>query len=251
MKVQARGSTQRPVKLVIGSWEPLLRGHLALFTALVEAAASDAQEACVALIYPPPVHLLRRFETPLFEYDDLNARQALIASCGVQAMLTVHFDEADLEATAAEFLLLVRHYVTIQELWLGAAQSLGRGSKGSETTVSALAASLGFRLRRLETFRDTVNPSIILDCLAKGKVRHAAHLVGHPPLRSRPASGVTTFNWPPGRYAVVPLTDPESALRPLTAAPFAVELRATSTRSQELRWPSGDIAWLAFVGDCH
>jgi hypothetical protein len=249
MKAQLYGSNQRPVKAVIGSWEPLMPNHIQLFDTLVQSAHQDGCGACVVLIDPPPAQLVWKATRVYPEYDDLKTRLFLIAACAVDAILVVDFREADLNATAEEFLAVVQSHVTLGELWLGKTQTLGRGPEGSQIFVRELAKTHGFKLRVLPSPQGTINPHTVLQHVSGGKLVQASALVGRPPVRSRPESGIVYFHWPPGCYAALPLAEPAFGLSPPLPETIKVELISNLNGSTSLHWPSSDVEWLALVAD--
>jgi FAD synthase len=201
------------------------------------------------IIYPSPVQLLHRPGAQPYEYDDLESRLSLIRSHGIDSIVVVYFKERDLYGDAEAFLGLVRDCVDLRELWLGATQSLGSGPDGSQSAIECLAERMSFKLKLLAPQRDGINVHRVWEHLAKGKVDEASSLVGHAPIRSRPATGSLRLLWPRGAYPAIPLSEPADVFSPPTGQePLTVHVKGRADAPRML-WPAEDVEWLAFVGD--
>jgi FAD synthase len=249
MRAEIQGSNDRAAVVVVGAWEPLIDSHFHLFRRLVKSAQRRGQCSCVVIIHPSPAQLLHRPEAQTYEYDDLESRLSLIRSFGIDSVVVVYFKERDLYGAAEEFLGVVRDCVDLRELWLGATQSLGSGPDGSQSAIERLADQMGFKLTMLAPQRDGINVSRVWEHLAKGKVDEASSLVGHAPIRSRPATGSLKLLWPRGAYPAIPLSDPVDVFSRLTAQqPLTVHVKGRADAPRML-WPTEDVEWLAFVGN--
>jgi FAD synthase len=249
MRAEVQGSSNRAAVVVVGAWEPLIDSHFHLFRRLAKSARSRGQCSCVVIIYPSPAELLHRPGAQPHEYDDLESRRSLIRSRGIDSVVVVYFKERDLSCDAEEFLGVVRDCVDLRELWLGATQSLGSGPDGSQSAIECLADQMGFKLRMLAPQRDGINAHQVWEHLAKGKVDEASSLVGHAPIRSRPATGSLKLLWPRGAYPAIPLSKPVDVFSRRTAQqPLTVDVKGRADAPRML-WPAEDVEWLAFVGN--
>ncbi len=241
MRTSLHGAVERPTVAVVGVWDPMVEAHRDLFGRMVEHARSHDLAALAILLDPSPpamLHGLDRFPT----YDDVPSRVRTIRGGGVDGVLVVRFARRDLDAGAAELLDAVQRHVRLQDLWLGANQSLGRREAGSATTVERLGAERGFGVTRLPPVRLRTAP--INDLLASGRMAEAGCAVGRPPVRCRPRSGSLRLPWPPGRYEVVPVDHPDG---PPLESPFAVHLEPAAGALPTLIWPDSRIGCLAFL----
>ncbi len=248
MRAELRGNSGSRVLAVIGAWDPLSALHLSLFKQLTEDAHLKGLQACVVIIYPPPTHLLLLSNQRALEYDDLEGRLALIETCGIDCIVTVYFEVADLDRTAEEFIRLVMEHVDLRHLLLGATQSLGRGSRGSQSTIAEIAAQMGFGFGLMPLHKDAINTRAVWDYLAVGNIYQAARLVGHSPIRVRPPHGWIDFKWPAGHYPVVPLRNPADVFSLPQVDPIIVELSEMGS-ARRMCWPSHNIECIAFVGN--
>jgi hypothetical protein len=161
-------------------------------------------------------------------------------------VLHLHFTERDLEAGAAEFFATLESFAPIQELWLGAHQSLGRGPSGSNNAIVALAEERGVYVHRLPIVRYTPAPYDIRQGLAAGMLDDVVREMGRPPVRRRPRSGTLRLAWAPGRYRAIPLDRPtDEPIGP--AIDVDVVPVTTGFRMPRLLWPDSRIRYLAFV----
>ena len=226
MRAELRGPNDRAAIVAVVAWEPLIDSHFRLFRRLAQSARRRGQCSCVVLIHPSPAQLLHGPETQSYEYDDLESRLSLIGSLGIDSVVIVYFKERDLSCDAEEFLGLVRECVDVRELWLGATQSLGSGPQGSQNAIACLADEMGFKLKTLQPQRDGINANQVWEHLAKGNVAEASSLVGHAPIRSRPATGSLRLRWPRGAYPAIALSEPADVLSRLTAEhPLTVHVK--------------------------
>jgi FAD synthase len=248
MRLELCGEAGTPTMAVIGAWEPLTCSSLHLFRRLARRAKAEGLRSCVIVIHPAPIRFLQLNDV-FREFDDLEARLALIRACGVDSTLTAHFSEADLGRTAKYFLSRVQEQVVLRDLWLGASQSLGSGPEGSRIAIERLARELQFKLRIMRPNRNAFDAQRVWAHLACGEIGKASRLVGRPPVRTRPSSGSVEVGWRPGDYPAVPLAEAREVLSLRTAAnPIMVRVRKQA-RSTRLHWPSTTINWLALVGD--
>jgi FAD synthase len=248
MRAELRGHYGHATIAVVGAWEPLIDSHFRLFRRLAKRARLLEQDSCVVMIYPPPAQLLQRPNARLQEYDDLETRLSLIRSFGIDSIIVIHFDQRDLSGSAEQFLTLVRDCVDLRELWLGATQSLGTGSEGSQTTIKCLAAQMGLKLTVMRSQRDGLNVHQVWHYLAAGKIEEASDLVGHAPIRSRPPSRSLELLWPRGKYPALPLSKPIDVFSRPEAQLLTVDVKGR-TGSRRMLWPAEEVEWLAFVGN--
>lgn len=233
-----------PSIAVVGTWDPLVPAHEHMFQSLSAYGKRAALTSTVIMLDPAPPSLIP--ETPLDwpTYDDPATRIALIRRCGVDATLLVGFKRRDLDAPPDEFFGLLERHTRIDELWLGAHQSLGRGPASADDEVVLAASKHGITVRRLPE----VDPPPAVDdartLLKSGYLRTLSEVIGRPPVWSRPHGGKLRLPWPPGVYECVP------AETPYTAGDGPV-LRVRLVRGEgglaTLVWPSPQIRWLSFV----
>lgn len=222
-----------PCVAMIGSWDPLLPGHLELFGQMVRHARQHAVSSAIVMLDPSPTLLLHgRARWP--EYDDADVRIGLVRSTGIDAVLHVRMTEGDVLATAAGFFELITSHLTIGELWMGATQTLGRGPGGSAREIARIGAANRFELVRLQ---DSAVPGVagtVRSRLLDGRLAEAVALVGRAPVWRRPAEGHLRLAWRPGVYQARKRDEIDAGD---AQPPVAVELIAEEEGGSTLVWP--------------
>ncbi len=165
--------------MIVGTWDPLLPAHLALFTRLSRAAHRQCLDFVAVMLDPAPA-LLRWGASSWAVYDGASVREHLIRRSGGDAVLRIRFAKSDLDGTAAQFLALVGSHLRFTELYLGDGQVLGNGPDGMEGAIARYLAKHGMCLRRLPPTGLTPTISQVRALLAMGRVRRASELVGRP-----------------------------------------------------------------------
>jgi hypothetical protein len=220
--------------------------HEHLMADLRERAAEAGLSAVAILIDPAPGTFSgfgRRYGTGGWPvYDSVPTRIALMRHHGADAVVCVRFRKGDFDATAAEFLDVIRLSVDLEELWLGATQLLGAGEQGDRAAVADYADRNDIRLRILPRA-----PLVAYDIrwlLGSGRVRDAVDVVGRPPTWRRPRSGLLRLSWRPGLYRAKALDRPDGACNE-TELELTLETKSKGTPT--LEWPQRDIGYLAFT----
>jgi len=241
--VTSYGRVTQPVVAVVGLWDPLLADHRDLFQQLCAHARERALAASVVVIDPDPVKLLHgAAQVPV--YDDLATRLELLRACRLDAILRLRFAKKDLVAGAAEFFTALQGPVQLQELWLGARQTLGSGASGSFQTILDCAAQHHTQITRLPDVALKAAGRTIRGLLLSGRVAEARALVGRPPGRRRPRGARLRFAWPAGTYQVAPLSAPTA---PLAGPPFTLQLEPDAAGLCRATWPDRRIKYLVFL----
>jgi FAD synthase len=237
------GAAVGPSIAVAGVWDPLGPSHRELFEQLHCRARRNALSSLVIVIDPDPARLLQGdAQWPVC--NDLRTRVRLLLASGIDGVLHLHFARNDLSFGAREFFSLVTAQVALQEFWLGARQSLGRGPAGSQQTIMEITRQCGITVRHLPRLRPTGAPYDVRKRLAEGHVAEIARLVGHPPMRTRPRSGVVRLAWQPGCYGVQAL---DSLTMHPTGPRMEAELVAARRGLPTLQWPDHGVKYLAFM----
>lgn len=244
MKARLHGPNNKPVVAVVGAWDPFVSAHRGLLNQLSRYATRTSLTPLAIILHPHPASYLHGAEEwP--DYDDISSREALMASCGVSATLPIQFSREDLDAGAEDLFQVLEKHVVLQELWLGAHQSLGSGPTGSHDTISALTKSRGIVLKRLRQSRALANGGTARALLKKGLLSEASKIVGHAPLRRRPSSGMLHLAWPPGKYHASPIDHP---LAVRSANSLEVWLGSSRPGAvPAVAWPDSSVEWLTFV----
>ncbi len=236
--------------VTIGTFDGVHRGHQALIRTLVQDSASADAPSVVITFSPHPLVALRGSTGPYCLTSAAN-RARLLGELGVDVVVTLPFNAALAELSAAEFMQRVHNALGLRHLRIGSGFALGRGREGDVERLRQLGAELGYEVSLFPTVTldgEPVSSSRIRQALQAGEVGTAARLLGRPhsvegrvihgdgrgrglgfptanldvsPSRLLPANGVyTTWAWVGGErlpavtnIGVRPTFDGEPALR--------------------------------------
>jgi FAD synthetase len=201
------GDARRPAVVAVGTWDPLSRSRRALLQTMASHAAErDMAPVVVVLDPPPPVLANGPHEHP--DYSDVGARIAAIRALGL-SVVRLTMTPADLDEGAQELLEALATVIAVRELWLGRRQSFGRGVRGAQDTLRALARDRGIHVHTL-TDPAAIHGNV-QELLSEGRIAEAAHIVGTAPVRSVPASRRLVTHWRAGAYRARPTRSPGAA----------------------------------------
>ena len=227
MRIHLQGQCRKPAALVIASWEPFLPQHESLCRELVASCQARGLSPVVAFLYPPAGRL--NFGCEGFQpYEPFSRKLSLIRATGVEALLLVKFESrTDLQISSRAFFTAVCSKITLQDVWLGASQSLGTGPENSSKGIRVVGVEQGFNVRILPPEEN--NAPLVRALLSRGYIAAAASIAGRPPLVRRSTSDSISLSLPPGVYRVSPVNSPQD-LRVL-------ELTKSKGAMCKGRWP--------------
>jgi hypothetical protein len=229
---------------VVGTWDPLLPRHEELFKLLGEYSRNISLASLVIMLHPPPPSFIPESPAEWPVYDDPETRISLIQACGISATLLIHFQKEDLDAPLTDFFEIVRAHAKLDELWLGAEQTLGRGPEASNQILAELSEERSILLQRLPSIPNPYFINDARDLLRQGQLAKLVGLIGRPAVWRRPARGKLKLLWPPGYYLCFATEGPDHAPQ---GPPITLQLVAESNGISSAQWPGKDIKWLAFT----
>lgn len=243
MRVTVYGSPAASAAVVVGSWNPLVGAHDALF-ARMRARAAQVGEAVVPVMLDPPPATFISGAHPLFE--DAHTRLERLRARDVDAVAHVAFTREDVALGLLDLLAIVHEHLPVSRLWVGDQQSLGSGDRGNRVALIRAVARYRLKVDRLPPDGLKEHGRRVLAALHAGRVTAAARLAGRWPVVRRDALlGGERLEWAAGAYEVVPVTSPDA---PLLATPLSVELEAGGLAADLPSDRDGDHApYLAFV----
>ena len=229
---------------VVGTWDPLLAMHEQLFKTLSDYGRRIARDSVVIMLHPPPPSFIPESPAEWPVYDDPQTRISLIKACGISATVLIDFEKEDLDAPPEEFFELLRESIKVDELWLGAHQTLGRGPDAANEELIKVARHRRIQLRRLPEMNQQRVADDVREFLRRGHVSRLVDFIGRPPVWRRPAEGKLRLAWPPGIYRCQAITKPTSRAK---GTPLTVRLARGKDSVCVLKWPNDEVKWLAFV----
>jgi hypothetical protein len=239
-------SSLRPAVAVVGAWDPFVPEHEKLLINLREYARHQGKSSAVIVLDPPPQHLVLGTRSSAL-YNGSCVRIQIVESLGIDSIIRLHMTESDLSLGAADLFDSLSPHVTVSEVWLGAAQTFGRGIESTKERLAQHAGERGIRLTRLPPRPSTISSRDLNLLLKAGRLEEATSRVGRPPVWKRPGSGVLHLAWCSGPYTAAPL---QALPHNNYSRTVNVELQLTDGQPS-LHWPDPDIAYLAFLsGPC-
>jgi riboflavin kinase/FMN adenylyltransferase len=169
-----------PACLTIGAFDGVHRGHQALIGEMVSHAHATGRAAVVVTFYPHPSVVLRG-RRPAFYITSPDERADLLASLGVDFVVTHPFNHEVAAITATDFVERLVSVARLSELWCGQDFALGHNREGDVEFLRAAGERRGFRVNVVSpTLLDgeVVSSTRIRQALRDGAVEQVARLLG-------------------------------------------------------------------------
>jgi len=178
-----------PSAVTIGKFDGVHAGHLAVIDELRKAAAARGLSAAVVTFDRHPLALLHPQLCPVNLVSPAQKLELLAAS-GVDATLTLTFDQALSDVPAEEFVRQVLvNTLQARVVMVGADFRFGAGGRGNVDLLRAVASSEGFEVVVIDDVspegQRRVSSTWVRELLTEGRVDAAAELLGTlPTIRS-------------------------------------------------------------------
>ncbi|ASU32109.1 nucleotidyl transferase family protein [Mucilaginibacter xinganensis] len=167
---------------ILGTWDPLLPRHRAIFKKLLTYSKSKGLNPYVIIVYPQPGIFI--YGNVYKDYFDLPARIELFKYLGINNVLVLDIGRDDLRAGAAGLFdeLFKDSTMQLKELWAGENQYFGTGEKGLTWALQDECRERGIRLHTLKnSFKVVLDKDEVARSFRTGNFRQAAAIVGHFP----------------------------------------------------------------------
>lgn len=167
--------------VTIGKFDGIHRGHLALISALKEAANEHNLKSVLVTFDRHPDALLNpgNLKWPLI---GPHQKAALVAEAGLDALLTLTFDEVLAQQSAQEFVQkTLVDGLQAKLVIVGEDFRFGAGGAGDVSLLHELGRQLGFEVRVISSATEAglkVSTSAIRELLDLGNVSKAARFLG-------------------------------------------------------------------------
>jgi riboflavin kinase/FMN adenylyltransferase len=168
--------------LTIGIFDGVHRGHQEILRRLVAGARATGAPAVVLTFFPHPAVVLggkldfKWLTTP-------DERAALLASFGVDTVITQTFDRHLADQTAGEFMQRLSNRLGLRHLLIGYDTALGKGREGNAPRLTELGTELGYTVTSIPPLKDEngiISSTRIRVDIANGKVSNAASDLSRP-----------------------------------------------------------------------
>lgn len=172
-----------PTAVTIGKFDGIHLGHQQLLAELIDTAEDAALASVVVSFTAHPDKVLNPESAPL-PLIGARQKQYLLTEAGVEATLSVEFNDAFAALSPEEFVLqFLVEGLRAQWVLVGADFRFGNGGAGDIALLRELGAKHGFRVREIAPVLvdgQVVSTTRIRGLLDEGNVTAAASLLGRP-----------------------------------------------------------------------
>jgi riboflavin kinase / FMN adenylyltransferase len=184
-------SCPRPVEgtaVTIGAFDGVHRGHRTVIRALQQRAAEEGLRTAVVTFDRHPASVVRPASAPLL-LTDLDQKLELLAECGVDYTLVIHFDEARSKEPAPDFVeQVLAGCLNARLVAVGEDFHFGHERAGNVALLREMGAELGFEVIGHDLVGTDGNPAIgepvsstrIRRALREGDLATANAMLGRP-----------------------------------------------------------------------
>jgi len=167
-----------PTVLTIGNFDGVHRGHQELIRTIVHESKNPKLTSVILTFYPHPVTYFLPKEK-IHVICSRNYKEKLIAKLGVDAILTLSFDEKLANLTPEEYVKqILIDKLNVNTIWVGYDFTFGKNRKGNVRSLIEIGEKSGFKTRILSPQRDhdiVISSTKIRELLLEGSVDEANH----------------------------------------------------------------------------
>lgn len=167
--------------LAVGVFDGVHRGHRQIINRLVAGAHEQDAFAVVLTFDPHPAKLFGKDDIKLLSLPGERAR--LLGNLGVDVVVTHPFDKDVADTTAFDFMKQLKERLDLKHLVLGYDSTLGKNREGNTVRLTEIGSELGYTVETVSALSDesgVISSTEIRKLVTVGKVKEAAHLMGHP-----------------------------------------------------------------------
>jgi len=165
--------------LTIGVFDGVHRGHQKIISKLADGAHANGVSAIVLTFWPHPALVLGRGEVKSLTTP--SERADLLASFGMDIVLTHPFDAVIANLSAREFMGRLKEHLGVNHLLMGYDFALGKGREGNATRLAELGREMDYTTELIEAVSDesgVISSTEIRKLASVGDVADAAKLLG-------------------------------------------------------------------------
>ncbi len=180
--LEQTSETVAPVHLAIGMFDGLHLGHHAVIDTALKSARESGGKAAVLTFWPHPSALFRSEDpTPLIMAPEAKAH--LLASWGIDVLITQEFSPEFAAITAEDFLpMLKRHLPNLTAVYVGENWRFGRGRRGDVALLVNEAKKCGLSvlsIPRVNFDGEAISSTRIRRLLREGAIERVNALLGY------------------------------------------------------------------------
>jgi len=165
--------------LTIGVFDGLHRGHQELIRQLTAGAHANGAPAVVLTFFPHPALVLGGVDLKWLTTPD--ERAEILASLGVDVVITHPFDKQLAALTSEEFMARVKQHLGLQTLLVGYDFALGRNRAGNLVHLTEIGREIGYNVLPVAAFQldgQILSSTLIRQQIKDGDVTGAAVKLG-------------------------------------------------------------------------
>ena len=166
--------------LTIGVFDGVHRGHQQIIQRMTAGAHENEVPAVVLTFDPHPAKIFGRGEIKLLTLPD--ERAELLASMGVDIVITHLFNQELANNSALEFMTQVKQHLGITHLVLGYDSTVGKNREGNAVRLQEIGQELGYTVEVVSALSDesgVISSTEVRKLIATGNVHEANRLMGH------------------------------------------------------------------------
>ncbi len=167
--------------LTIGVFDGVHRGHCEIIQKLVQEAHAQNAPAAVLTFHPHPATVLTGKEMRCLTTPD--ERAELLASLGVDAVITQRFTRDLSTMPAHEYMSQLKTHLGLSHLLIGYDFALGKGREGNAPRLAEIGSELGYSVEVVPALGDesgVISSTEIRKLVSTGNMTEAAKLLGYP-----------------------------------------------------------------------
>lgn len=173
---------QEPTYLAIGAFDGVHLGHQAVLCNMVAAARAAGVRTAVLTFFPHPSRFLRHESGPYY-LATLEERVRLLASLGLDLIITHPFNDEVRQTRAADFVEQLRRHLDMRQLW-GGDFAFGYKREGDIPFLRRLGAERGFTVESVQSMvavsGERVSSSRVRHGLLAGDIADVTACLGRP-----------------------------------------------------------------------
>ncbi|MBK7893765.1 MAG: bifunctional riboflavin kinase/FAD synthetase [Anaerolineaceae bacterium] len=171
-----------PTFVAVGSFDGVHLGHRAVLQAMISEAKAVGARTAVLTFFPHPKRVLQQMIEPYY-LGTLDERVGLLASLGIDLIITHPFNDTVRHTRAATFVDELCRYLDMRQLW-GGNFALGYKREGDIPFLRALGAERGYTVQQVEAMvlwqGERVSSSRIRRSLLEGDLAEVNGCLGRP-----------------------------------------------------------------------
>ena len=210
----ARLLPSKDTALTVGVFDGVHLGHYYLLSQLMEQAGRQNLLSGVVTFAPHPQKILSP-ENNLVFLTGLAGKKALLEKEGIETVIVLPFSRELARLSAREFVSLLKNYLRLKVLVVGAEATLGKNQEGNADALREMGRELGFTVIEVPPVTingETVSSTAVRQALANGDLKKVRSLIGRPfSLSGRVSHGSgigTKLDFPTANLEI----DPEQAI---------------------------------------